>query len=241
MTGPALPSRMDPPSGTDPAAVYAQLKAPFDRTWTDPVSGMAYITGEQCITRLNQTLGWDGWAFEVVAHGIHEAADEVWVMGRITAYADDGRTVMREQFGGHKLQRRRDSGALLDLGSDLKGAATDALKKCAMALGVGLYLSEKTDGDRRGPTVAGRDAFPPAAPPQRAPGGDDGALTCADCGAALTPTSFRDGTTWEPAQLATFGRRKHNRVLCMTHYRAANEAARNAPVMTTSPAFDDAF
>ncbi|MBV9324638.1 MAG: hypothetical protein JO352_12715, partial [Chloroflexi bacterium] len=39
--------------------------------------------------------------------------------------------------------RSRSTGTPLDLGFDLKGAATDAMKKCASWLGVGLYLSRK--------------------------------------------------------------------------------------------------
>lgn len=48
--------------------------------------------------------------------------------------------------------------------------------------------------------------------------------TCEDCGVSLEETRFKDGTSWPPAQLAGYGRRKHGRVLCMDHYRAANEA-----------------
>ena len=53
------------------------------------------------------------------------------------------RMVVRQQFGSQKIRRSRSSGAPLDLGFDLKGASTDALKKCASLLGVGLYLSRK--------------------------------------------------------------------------------------------------
>ena len=53
------------------------------------------------------------------------------------------RTVVRQQFGSQKIRRSRSTGAPLDLGFDLKGASTDAMKKCASLLGVGLYLSRK--------------------------------------------------------------------------------------------------
>ena len=53
------------------------------------------------------------------------------------------RTVVRQQFGSQKLRRSRSTGVPLDLGFDLKGASTDAMKKCASLLGVGLYLSRK--------------------------------------------------------------------------------------------------
>lgn len=51
---------------------------------------------------------------------------------------------------------------------------------------------------------------------------------CEECGAELQETRFRDNTIWTPAQLAGYGRRKHNRVLCMNHYRAANDARNRA-------------
>ena len=49
----------------------------------------------------------------------------------------------RQQFGSQKIKRSRSSGTPLDIGFDLKGASTDALKKCASLIGVGLYLWKK--------------------------------------------------------------------------------------------------
>jgi hypothetical protein len=150
-----------------------------------------------------------GWNFTVKDHSIHAEADEVWVLGALAATIE-GRPVTREQFGSQKIRRSRASGAPIDIGFDLKGAATDAMKKCAMLPGVGLYLSKK-----EAPPGSNGSALSPE------PGET---LTCADCGVELKETRFRDGTTWPPAQLAGYGRRKHGRVLCMEHYRAANEA-----------------
>jgi len=59
-------------------------------------------------------------------------------------------------------------------------------------------------------------------------GVDPESLYCEECGELLTETRFKDNTTWVPAQLAVFGRRKHSRILCMTHYREANQAKRRA-------------
>jgi hypothetical protein len=57
---------------------------------------------------------------------------------------------------------------------------------------------------------------------------DTEALYCEECGELLTETRFKDGTNWAPSQLAVFGRRKHSRILCMTHYKEANQAKRRA-------------
>ena len=59
-------------------------------------------------------------------------------------------------------------------------------------------------------------------------GADLDSLFCEECGEPLTETRFKDGTNWAPAQLAVFGRRKHSRILCMSHYREANQAKRRA-------------
>src|SRR6185295_373947 len=97
---------------------------------------------EQVVSRLNEVLGVGGWSFRVLSHAIHAEADEAWALGELVAEIGD-KTVVRQQFGSQKVRRSRSTGAPLDLGFDLKGASTDAMKKCASLLGVGLYLSRK--------------------------------------------------------------------------------------------------
>ena len=128
----------------DRNSTYARLAAPFEVTFTDVRGGveLTYITGEQVARRLNEVLGVDGWSFRVLRHDVNAEADEAWALGEIVAEID-GKSVTRQQFGSQKIKRSRGSGAPLDLGFDLKGAATDAMKKCASLLGVGLYLSRK--------------------------------------------------------------------------------------------------
>ncbi len=207
--------------------VYARLAAPFDTTFKDTRGGveLEYITGEQAISRLNETLGVAGWSFRVLEHGINAEADECWVLGELSATFGPA-TVTRQQFGSQKVKRSRSSGTPLDIGFDLKGAATDALKKCASLIGVGLYLSKKESPIVSTPTLM---AVPSSISDgaQRSAGSGD-ALLCEECGEPLTETRFKDGTTWPPEQLAGFGRRKHSRALCMAHYREANQARRRA-------------
>ena len=231
------------------AELYGRLTTPFDVTFKDTRGGieLEYITGEQAVTRLNETLGVGGWSFRIVEHGIHGEADECWVLGEMTAIvpaadlaASSGQgsngyaTVTRQQFGSQKVKRSRASGTPLDIGFDLKGAATDALKKCASLMGVGLYLWKKEAPVDVGPMAPPTVLHPKGngaangAPNGAAAGRDGDLLLCEECGEPLTETRFRDGTNWEPSQLATFGRRKHSRVLCMTHYREANQAKRRA-------------
>jgi hypothetical protein len=206
--------------------VYARLAAPFDTTFRDNRGGveLEYVTGEQVVSRLCDVLGLANWSFRVVEHGLNAEADEMWVLGEMTADVD-GKTVTRQQFGSQKLKRSRSSGAPLDIGFDLKGAATDSLKKCSSLLGVGLYLSKKESLPAHASN--GQSGASYGAGMQQSPVELSGvAPACEDCGTELKETRFKDGTVWGPAQLAGYGRRKHGKVLCMDHYRAANEARR---------------
>jgi hypothetical protein len=128
----------------------ARLAEPFDVTFTDVRGGveLRYVSGEQVVRRLNEVLGVAGWSFRILRHEIHAEADEAWALGELVAEID-GRRVVRQQFGSQKLKRSRSTGTPLDIGFDLKGAATDAMKKCASLLGVGLYLSRKEVKDPR--------------------------------------------------------------------------------------------
>lgn len=141
------PSTFEAPGS---AAMYAALSQPFEHVHQLPGRGdngkpFDYITGEQCITRLNQTLGYGGWSFEVVAHGINEDADEVWVHGRLLfeAPAMPRGVGVREDFGSEKIKRLRSTQKPVEIGFQFKAAATDALKRCAHQIGVALDLYHK--------------------------------------------------------------------------------------------------
>lgn len=139
--------------------VYAKLAEPF--AITHDKKGMEYITGEQVTSRLNDVLGWDAWSFDVVSHGFDQESDELWVLGRLVVLVGE-KAVTREQFGSQKHNRRTSDGAIIDYGFDMKGAATDCLKKCASLIGVGLYLMER-DGKPATPERQARPASAPAA------------------------------------------------------------------------------
>jgi hypothetical protein len=216
--------------------LYELIAAEINPTFTDQRGGvdLEYHTGEQIATRLNETIGFLSWSFRVIEHGIHAEADECWVLGEMTVTIE-GRTVVRQQFGSQKIKRSRSSGTPLDIGFDLKGASTDSMKKCASLIGAGLYLWKKDAPITQGAAPRGNrgNGSGPKLMPNSdgggsSTGGDSNDFECEECGEALTETRFKDGTNWAPAQLAVFGRRKHSRILCMTHYRDANAAKRQA-------------
>ena len=117
-----------------------------------------YVEGHTVIQRLNDALE-SQWSFEVMHHEIRE--EEVLVLGKLTA-----ETIAKMAFGTSQVTRERESGKAVSLGDDLKAAATDAMKKCATFLGVGLHLyAEKPIGGRV-PVPRGGG---PVAPPRPAP------------------------------------------------------------------------
>jgi hypothetical protein len=105
-------------------------KGNFNRT-------LAYIEAPAVISRLNDAFD-AAWSFEITEH--HILQEEVLVLGKLTA-----ESITKTQFGSSQITRKKDTGEIISLGDDLKAAATDALKKAATLLGVGLHLySEET-------------------------------------------------------------------------------------------------
>lgn len=248
-----------PPDGPGPAedeslepillpvdAIYKKLAEPFEHTFKDQRGGFSfdYITGEQATTRLNEVLGVNMWSTRVLEHGYNQEADEIWCLIEIEAEIM-GKVVRRQQFGSQKIKRSRTTDSPLDIGFDLKGATTDALKKSATLLGVALYLSHKEAVETANAANAtpqsnstgsqplqGSQAAQNAGIVQLPSNGES--YTCEQCDEELKEIRFRDGTTWTPALLASYGRRKHGKVLCMQHYREANESRKKADAAPAS-------
>lgn len=91
-----------------------------------------YVEAHAVIQRLNDAFEGE-WAFEITNHQIEN--DEVVVLGKLSAGS-----VVKMHFGSSRITRHRESSEPVSLGDDLKAAATDALKKAATLLGVGLHL-----------------------------------------------------------------------------------------------------
>ena len=80
------------------------------------------------------------------------------VLGELKAF-----DIVKSQFGSSKIKRARETGEIISLADDLKAAATDAMKKAATLLGIGLQLydgrGDKTlQPDRRGTVKVGFDS-----------------------------------------------------------------------------------
>ena len=97
-------------------------------------NSLSYLEGHTVIGRLNEAF--DGnWSFEIVTHQVLD--EEVLVLAKFRC---ESAGVVKMAFGSSKITRDQRSGNPIALGDDLKAAATDALKKAATLLGVGLSL-----------------------------------------------------------------------------------------------------
>lgn len=129
-------------------SVSQQLAEPFppevERTLSKSGTKLTYIPISEVIARLNRVLGVNGWSSETLDCG-RDPLDPDWVIAkvRITAHID-GVTVTREGVGGQQVKRTK-QGAIVDLGDEFKGAESDAFKKAAQKLGIGLYLARSED------------------------------------------------------------------------------------------------
>jgi hypothetical protein len=121
------------------------LEKPFEPEFIKQRKGnfgqmLDYIETHVVIQRLNDVF--DGnWNFEIVSH--EQRGDELVVIGKLTA---DG--ISKMQFGSKKITTSK-QGEVISIGDDLKSASSDALKKTATLLGVGLHLYgevEASDG-----------------------------------------------------------------------------------------------
>jgi hypothetical protein len=128
-------------------AAQASLNEPFspdvERELKKGGTYLVYIPVSEVINRLNKVLGYDGWSYEIVKCE-RDAIDPDFIVAhvRMSVYpqADRFVSITRDGFGGQKIKRTK-NGDIVDLGDEFKGAVSDALKKAAQSIGVGLYLA----------------------------------------------------------------------------------------------------
>jgi len=100
----------------------------------------AYVEHGYVTERLNLVFGFN-WDFEIMDKQILE--DEVIVEAKLTVRTPRGQTIVKTQFGGAEIKRHASGpkmGRPLSIADDYKAAGSDALKKCASLLGIGLDL-----------------------------------------------------------------------------------------------------
>jgi len=133
----------------------AQMQSEFNEPFPKEVerqlkkggATLTYIPVSEVISRLNKVLGFDGWSYEIVKCE-RDSLDPDFIVAhvRMTVFPDGEKfaNVSKDGFGGQKIKRTK-AGDIVDLGDEFKGAVSDALKKAAQALGVGLYLARSEE------------------------------------------------------------------------------------------------
>jgi hypothetical protein len=133
---------------TNKQFVQSQLNEPFpkevERQLRKGGTSLTYIPVSEVISRLNKVLGYDGWSYQIIkCERDNLDPDFIVAHVRLEVYAngiDRFGMITKDGFGGQKIKRTK-TGEIVDLGDEFKGAVSDALKKAAQALGVGLYLA----------------------------------------------------------------------------------------------------
>jgi len=102
---------------------------------------LKYTDGAYVIRTLNQAFGWD-WDFVADNEELllnNGKPFEVKVRGILTVRLN-GQAVTKTQFGCQPIEMLKSGESPVSLGDAYKGAATDAMKKCASLLGIALDL-----------------------------------------------------------------------------------------------------
>lgn len=133
--------------------LYQELSAPFppemERELRKGGTSLTYIPVSEVITRLNKVLGVESWSMRIISCE-RDRTDSDFIVAHVTLDAilvnDKGEHIMvhRDGIGGQKIKRTK-QGEIVDLGDEMKGAVSDALKKAAQTLGIGLYLSRSEE------------------------------------------------------------------------------------------------
>jgi hypothetical protein len=90
---------------------------------------------------MNKVLGVENWSFTV--HSWQQLGTSIVAHIQLQAKIN-GETVHRDGVGGQKIKINK-QGEPVDIGDEVKGAVSDALKKAVQTLGVGLYLARSED------------------------------------------------------------------------------------------------
>lgn len=130
--------------------IHQQLSEPFpqemEKILVKSGVSLTYIPVSEVINRLNKVLGVDKWDFFVQSCE-RDSHDPEFITAKVRiCWNIDGKNdaVYKEAIGGQKIKRNK-KGEIVDLGDDFKGAVSDALKKAAQMLGVGLYLARSDE------------------------------------------------------------------------------------------------
>lgn len=116
----------------------------------------SYISADLVIRLLNEAFE-HRWSTSIVSNAMHDSTAVVGL--ELTVWDADGNSIHKQQFGSCEVGRG------MGPGEAFKGAASDALKKAATLLGLGLELYEDSD-ETTAPPARLPQASPRTAPPK---------------------------------------------------------------------------
>ena len=129
-------------------SIMDELYEPFprevERTLKKGGTSLTYIPVSEVITRLNKVFGVANWNSSIM-HCQRDAHDPDFIVAHVTLeVVTEGAIVSKDGVGGQKIKRTK-NGDIVDLGDEMKGAVSDALKKAAQQFGIGLYLARSEE------------------------------------------------------------------------------------------------
>ena len=130
-------------------------KTPEKYVKTRPAKGggqWQYVSGGYVKKCLNLMFGWD-WDFRIIEHKFDLDIKQAYVLGELKCRVvnpildnpSNKSEIVKMQFGRVDIKFKRGTQIPLDIGNDLKAAATDALKKCASELGIAADIYGKNE------------------------------------------------------------------------------------------------
>ena len=127
------------------AALSAQFPQEMERVIVKSGVELIYLPISEVINRLNKVIGVDNWSFQVISVE-RDSVDQDEIIAHVSLTAViDNKKVVKHGVGGQQVKRSKKDGRVIDLGNDFKGAVSDAQKKAAQQLGIGLYLARSAD------------------------------------------------------------------------------------------------
>jgi hypothetical protein len=143
-------------SRVEPIYTPKQLEKLFEKTpdrfiYSRPAKGggkWSFVKTSYVRKVLDSVFGFD-WDFTIEtsvseAHEVAKSTGFCLVKGTLTVRTA-GKEIKKTHFGRKEVTFKKDSTDLLDIGNDLKAAASDCLKKCASLLGIASDIYEADD------------------------------------------------------------------------------------------------
>lgn len=127
--------------------LYAPFPKEVERQLDKGGTTLTYIPVSEVIVRLNEVYSVTGWSYEIIKCE-RDTLDPDFIVAHVRLSVG---SVVKDGVGGQQIKRKRDGG-IIDLGDEHKGAVSDALKKAAQSLGVGLYLARSVSHGSSAPS-----------------------------------------------------------------------------------------